>query len=86
MSDLMMEGFNLALFGMGFVFIFLILLVFLTTLMTVVIRKYVPMAPTPVKARGSAKKHAGRKSDDGEQTRIVAAISAAIRQHRSGAD
>jgi len=86
MSDLMMDGFNLAMFGMGFVFTFLILLVFLTSLMTAAIRRYAPVALMPVKPRVPAKKSAAPKSESGEQARIVAVISAAIRQHRSGPD
>jgi len=86
MSDLMMDGFNLALFGMGFVFTFLILLVFLTSLMTAVIRRYAPVALMPAKPRAAAKKPAAPKPESGEQAKLVAVISAAIRQHRSGAD
>ncbi len=87
MSELIISGFNLALYGMGFVFIFLILLVILTTFMSSLVRRYLP-APAPVLPRRSAgKKPAQRSSSaDTEQTKLVAVISAAIRQHRSGAD
>ena len=37
--DLMTEAFNLTLFGMGFVFLFLTVLVFVTKLMSIIIQK-----------------------------------------------
>ncbi|MDF1623070.1 MAG: OadG family protein [Pseudohongiella nitratireducens] len=43
MSDLLWEGLNLALFGMGFVFIFLIVLVFLTGAMSSLVRQFSPL-------------------------------------------
>jgi oxaloacetate decarboxylase gamma subunit len=84
MSDLMMTGFNLAMYGMGFVFTFLILLVFLTVSMSSLIRRYAPVTLLPTKPRLTARKSVAPKSDAGEQARVVAAISAAIRKHRSG--
>lgn len=39
-SNLMSEGINLMLFGMGFVFVFLTLLVIVTSLMSKIIIKY----------------------------------------------
>jgi oxaloacetate decarboxylase (Na+ extruding) subunit gamma len=86
MSDLMMDGFNLAMFGMGFVFIFLISLVFLTGLMTAMIRRYAPVALMPAKSRASIKKPVAPRPESGDQAKLVAVISAAIRQHRSGTD
>lgn len=86
MSELITAGFNLALYGMGFVFIFLILLVILTTFMSTLVQRYMP-APEPVLPRRSAgKKPVQRSSPAGtDQGKLVAVISAAIRQHRSGA-
>ncbi len=86
MSDLITAGFNLALYGMGFVFIFLILLVILTTFMSTLVQRYMP-APVPVVPRRSTGKKASRgPSANADQGKLVAVISAAIRQHRSGAD
>ena len=87
MSDLMMEGLNLALYGMGFVFVFLIVLVGLTTAMSAIVARYFPAPVVPVSPRNSGRKPAkGNKSSassNDEQQRVVAAISAAIRQHQN---
>ncbi len=86
MSELITAGFNLALYGMGFVFIFLILLVIVTTFMSTLVQRYMP-APAPVVPRRSTgKKTARGPSANADQGKLVAVISAAIRQHRSGAD
>ncbi|TVP89378.1 MAG: hypothetical protein EA348_08310 [Pseudomonadaceae bacterium] len=79
-SDLMEEGVELMLLGMGSVFIFLILLVVLTTLMSKVIGRYFP-EPIAVPAGKAAAKPKGKAGDVDEQT--IAIISAAIRQHRA---
>ena len=76
-TNLMNEGLTLMVFGMGFVFVFLTLLVFITGLMSRLVERFIPepqplqvaAAPAPVMA-----------SDDGQ---LVAVISAAIRQYRS---
>lgn len=87
MSELITAGFNLALYGMGFVFIFLILLVILTTFMSTLVQRYMP-APAPVLPRRVAGKRPAQRSSPAntDQGKLVAVISAAIRQHRSGAD
>lgn len=84
MSDLMMTGLNLAMYGMGFVFTFLILLVFLTISMSTLIRRYAPVTLLSAKPLLPARKSVAPKSDVGEQARVVAVISAAMRKHRSG--
>ncbi|MBO9496012.1 OadG family protein [Thalassotalea sp. G20_0] len=80
-SDLISEGSSLMLFGMGFVFLFLTLLVLVTSLMSTIIDRYfqepLPSAvanPIPVNSQPSS-------SDD--QGELVAAISAAIQMHRT---
>jgi oxaloacetate decarboxylase gamma subunit len=87
MSELITAGFNLALYGMGFVFTFLILLVILTTCMSTLVRRYMP-SPAPVVPRRSAGKKVAAKppAANADQGKLVAVITAAIRQHRSGAD
>ena len=41
-NDLLAEAINLTLFGMGFVFVFLALMVFITNLMSIIISKIYP--------------------------------------------
>lgn len=73
-ANLLERGIELALIGMGTVFVFLTMLVLATLLMSWLIRRLLPEAaaqPVP----------AGRKgADDGE---LVAVIGAAIRHHRA---
>ena len=77
--DVLNEGFNLMLFGMGFVFTFLTLLVIATTFMSKMVLKFAPEeAPKPA-APAPAPAQAGGLDD---QT-LVAVISAAIKEHRS---
>lgn len=68
-SEGLLAGLELMLAGMGTVFVFLTALVIATTLMSRLVQRYSP-APAP-----------GRSGpgDDGE---VVAAITAAIAQHR----
>jgi oxaloacetate decarboxylase gamma subunit len=87
-SNLMSEGLNLMLIGMGFVFIFLTLLVFATTIMSKTITRYeknvgvlpeegIP-APTAVISQAmSERQHA---NDD---KNLITVLSAAIHKFRS---
>ncbi|MFZ2289915.1 MAG: OadG family transporter subunit [Halopseudomonas yangmingensis] len=78
-SELLEEGFELMLLGMGSVFIFLIVLVFITTIMSRLLTRFFP---EPVAAPKVAPKSAAVAvgSVDPE---LVAAIGAAIKQHRA---
>ncbi|KGM06192.1 hypothetical protein LP43_2065 [Methylophaga thiooxydans] len=87
-SNLMTEGLNLMLVGMGFVFVFLTLLVIITTFMSKIITSYeknvgvlpeegIP-APTAVISQAmSAKQHA---NDD---KNLITILSAAVHKFRS---
>lgn len=95
MSDLFLTGLNLAIYGMGFVFTFLILLVVLTNLMSLLVRRLSPtvsIAPKYLSANQRAvnQRKAGVKTDaqphGDEQGRLIAIISAALKQHRSNSD
>lgn len=75
-TQLLNEGLALMALGMGFVFVFLTVLVITTTLMSKVIGRYFPepAAPTPP---------AGRQPPSGGQdTDLMAAISAAVHRYR----
>lgn len=82
-SDLISEGSSLMLFGMGFVFLFLSLLVLVTSLMSKIIGRYFP-DPLPSGTLGSGRPsmHSSPVTPN-DQTELVAAISAAIRMHRT---
>lgn len=80
-NNLINEGLNLMMFGMGFVFVFLTLLVFATGLMSRLVTKYIPEpAPVAPKSRKAAAVAAPAAADDSQ---LVAVLSAAIKQYRS---
>lgn len=67
------------LYGMGTVVVFLALLVVVTTLMSTIVTRYFPEAEIVTRATS-----ANRPTVDGAVNgEVVAAISAAIKQHRS---
>lgn len=79
--DLMNEGINLMLFGMGFVIVFLTLLVIATTLMSKIVGRFDSGEPDPVTNRPVA---ATLKMGPAQDQQLISAISEAIKQHRSG--
>lgn len=76
MSDLMSNAVDLMIVGMGFVFVFLVILVFVTTFMSKMVLKYAP-APEPKAPVTPAKPAA---SDDAQ---LLAVLSAAVAKYRS---
>lgn len=79
-NNLINEGLNLMMFGMGFVFVFLTLLVFATGLMSHLVTKYIPeSAPVAAKSRRLAANPLPAADDQ----QLVAVISAAIKKYRS---
>ncbi len=76
MSDLMSNAVNLMLVGMGFVFVFLTILVFATTFMSKLVLKYAP-APEPTPAAAPTNQSA---SNDAQ---LMAVLSAAVAKYRS---
>jgi len=95
MSDLFLSGLNLAVYGMGFVFTFLVLLVGLTKLMSLLVRRFSSNVHIPPRYQSADQKagnlrRTGLKADvqlhDDEKRRLVAVISAALKQHRSNSD
>ncbi|MFT6916926.1 MAG: oxaloacetate decarboxylase gamma subunit [Motiliproteus sp.] len=79
-NNLINEGLNLMMFGMGFVFVFLTLLVFVTGFMSHLVTRYLP-EPAPVAAKSRRQAAAPASGTDDKQ--LVAVISAAIKKHRS---
>ncbi|MFA5984511.1 MAG: OadG family transporter subunit [Methylococcaceae bacterium] len=75
MTALMGSGIELMYIGMGIVFIFLAMLVVIINFMSMVILRYFP-EPTVVHL-------SVRSAEAGNDQRIIAAISAAVRQYRA---
>ena len=72
-SQLISQGLDLMLYGMGTVFIFLTLLVAITTIMSTTVNKIAPEQVEDSKIKAPQAQ---------VETRIVKAIQAAINQHR----
>lgn len=77
-NNLINEGLTLMVFGMGFVFVFLTLLVFATGFMSKMVGKYLP-EPVPAAPKAAPKAAPAAAVDNAQ---LIAVISAAIRQHR----
>lgn len=75
-DNLMQQGIELMLYGMGTVFTFLALLIIATTLMSAILQRYSKPEPAPV---APAIKPAATVNDN----QLVAVISAAIHKYRS---
>lgn len=82
MNNLINDGFGLMLLGMGFVFLFLGVLIFATTYMSKLLTRYFPEALPVIKPRNvaAATSNTGSAAVD---PKIAAAITAAIHQHRN---
>lgn len=79
MENLLSEGLNLMVFGMGFVFVFLTLLIFSTVGMSKLVGKYFPEAPPQPKARKAAPAAAAANNND----ELIAVMTAAVHKYRS---
>ncbi len=76
-SSLMSEGLTLMAAGMGFVFVFLTLLVYATCLMSKLVNKYAPeVVPAPAAPAAVAPQAV-------DQSQLTAVIAAAIHQYRA---
>lgn len=78
-NELISQGVSLMLLGMGVVFVFLTLLVFATSTMSRIVEKYFPEPHSITPASSSPIPSEGAQVDP----RILAAIKAAIAEHRS---
>ncbi len=74
-TSLLADTLNLTLFGMGFVFLFLVLLVFITQLMSVITQKI-----NPKTEEDSPNKNTPIKQELDEETKFI--IKQAIKMHR----
>lgn len=78
MENLLSEGLELMVFGMGFVIVFLTVLVFATTFMSKIVGKYFPEAPAVPKA-----KKAVAAAPAGNDDELIAVMTAAVHKYRS---
>lgn len=81
MENLLSEGLTLMIFGMGFVFVFLTLLVFVTKTMSSLVNKYFPEAAPVAKPKPAAK--AAAPAAAGNNDELVAVMTAAVHKYRS---
>jgi len=77
MENLLSQGIELAVFGMGTVFVFLAILIFATKAMSSLVLRFEPLASQSTEA---AVTQNAALPDHG---RVLAIISAAITQHRN---
>lgn len=80
MDGILAEGFSLLLFGMGFVVVFLTLLVFATSLMSRILVRFEP-APVPVAAKKTGA-IAGATAGAANDPALIAVLSAAVKKYR----
>ncbi|MAA70126.1 MAG: oxaloacetate decarboxylase [Bermanella sp.] len=76
MSPIVADGLGLMGFGMGTVFIFLVVLIFATTIMSKLVTKYFPEAlPAPAKVK--------KAPAQGVDPQLLKVLTAAVKEHRS---
>nr|WP_299244044.1 OadG family transporter subunit [uncultured Halomonas sp.] len=79
-ASLMQEGLSLVAFGMGFVFVFLTLLVFATALMSRLVMTFVPVKQDePFRSPPDGGKSANKSLENDE---VIAVIGAAVKRYR----
>jgi len=78
MDNLFSEGLTLMVFGMGFVFVFLTLLVIVTSIMSRLLGRYLP---EPV-AKPRPQAVTGVQSDNNNDE-LIAVLTAAVHKYRS---
>jgi len=77
-QDIMQQGIDLMLFGMGTVFVFLTVLVIATTCMSRIVARFFPDAPEPELAPARAAAPSGVTDP-----KLLAIIQDAVNQHRA---
>jgi oxaloacetate decarboxylase gamma subunit len=80
-GDIVNQGLELMLYGMGTVVVFLTLLIGATNFMSWCVGRYFPEPEVPLLRASAASVAAPRPPDN---ARLVAVISAAIHRHRAG--
>ena len=78
-SELMLEGLTLMVFGMGFVFTFLTLLVFSTKMMSATVLRFLPVEEVPVQPPLTMVSPSQQIANDPQ---LMAVLSAAVHRYR----
>lgn len=81
MDQLLSQGVELMMLGMGIVFSFLVLLVFVTTVMSTLVNRFFPESPEP--SPSASQPSPGSAPAGDVSPRTLAIIQDAIRQHRA---
>jgi len=81
MDNLFSEGLTLMAFGMGFVFVFLTLLVFATGIMSRLVTRYLPEPVAKAAKPRPQPAAAGAAANNNDE--LVAVITAAVHKYRS---
>ncbi len=79
MSGLFEDGLGLMVLGMGFVFLFLVVLIFATGYMSRLLNHFFPEVLPEIVARPAA----GASNSSGVDAQLTAVITAAVHQHRN---
>lgn len=85
MDGLLEEGLGLMVLGMGFVFLFLVLLIYMTQFMSRCISRFFPEREVVTKAPAVKQANASLSSvgSNSVDAKVTAAITAAVHQHRN---
>ncbi|WP_461534583.1 OadG family protein [Spongorhabdus nitratireducens] len=81
-ADLMGEGLNLMLFGMGFVFVFLTMLVIVTSFMSRIVQATQPEQPQTTGGNNMPATPITGAADPASDPVLLGIIGDAIKQHR----
>jgi oxaloacetate decarboxylase (Na+ extruding) subunit gamma len=81
MNELLSQALELMLAGMGFVFVFLIILIFATAAMSKLVARFLP-EPAPVPKASPATASSALKPAQAD-AQLLAVISAAVKEYRS---
>ena len=82
-GDIVSQGLELMLFGMGTVLVFLTLLVIAISFMSRIIGRFFPEVETPINRGAGLAKQPAAPGLAVEDANLIAVISAAIHRHRS---
>lgn len=78
--DLIIDGFKLMIIGMGWVFVFLLIMICLMSLVAKLVAPFKHLLESPVVAPG---RKAAKQASGSDDKSLIAAVIAAVHQHRN---